>query len=172
MDQPGIKNIQFNNEEIKIEELQNQSVELPKHTIQPQELRIGNLLYFKRFPNVPESFEVIKVTSISKNGFISFVNSDGEKENYFIDCFEPIKITEEILFRFGYEIQKEYNGVSFKRDNFNLWKGNGWDFFLLSISSMNMEGINEFEIEVKFAHQLQNLYFALKGEELQFKQTT
>lgn len=62
--------------------------------------------------------------------------------------FSPLPITEECLKKFGFDS---------KLAQFNV-KGR----FILDGYGMN-------EIEIKYVHQLQNLYFALTGEELKTK---
>lgn len=70
------------------------------------------------------------------------------------EIFEPIPLTEEILLKCGFEKKVNYvkgmtiqDGIAFFDDN-----EFGHD--------------KEDEIECKYLHQLQNLYFALTGQEL------
>lgn len=71
----------------------------------------------------------------------------------------PIKLTEEWLLRFGFKkaIESEYTMDSFQRNNILLWNKN-LDFSVLIFTPTRTE--------IKYVHQLQNLYFALTGEEL------
>lgn len=135
--------------------------------IQPQEIRIGNYLYYKVFPHAPESYKIIEVTSITKNGFISFINDDGKEETYYLDNFEKIAIIEEILLKFGFEIEKTnthiiaYNDYGYQHElEINKeYKHKSW----------RIEQYKGGYRHLYFCHQLQNLYFALTGEELTFK---
>jgi hypothetical protein len=82
--------------------------------------------------------------------------------------FEPIHLTEEWLLKFGFEkkdveigygindimVEYELDGYSFTQDNTGKW-------YLLHYN-WNTE-------HFKYVHQLQNLYFALTGEELTIK---
>jgi hypothetical protein len=69
---------------------------------------------------------------------------------------KPIPLTEEILLK----------NLGFKKSSWG-WIKNGVNIqkgFTLAFSS------NKDSIEIKYLHQLQNLYFALTGQELEFKQ--
>lgn len=108
--------------------------------IKPSELRIGNYVY-----DLDENHnQVVKRT----------YHID---ENY-IKIEKPIPLTEEWLLRFGFE--KDSNGYFYHKsfhigiakqhdDIFHLYKGHGC-----------------VDIKIINVHQLQNLYFALTGEEL------
>ena len=69
---------------------------------------------------------------------------------------KPIPLTEEWLLKFGFEITKASvtHNHTFSIDNFkvnNLLRGGQFWYR---------------EVELKYVHQLQNLYYALTGEEL------
>ena len=126
------------------------------------DLRIGNLVY-----NVLK--EVITVDSIRDAG----VNG------YSIETIKLIPLTEERLLKFGFE-GHDYtcpeNGTLFKNDTFTLVID---DFSKIVIQSDFSFGIAELhgEEDVAFSndildsvHRLQNLYFALTGEELKLKE--
>ena len=75
---------------------------------------------------------------------------------------EPIPLTEEWLLRFGFE----------KNDNnqFILMEGSVDILFNKDLNGWTCDGIN-FSINMtEHVHQLQNLYFALTGEELKLKE--
>ena len=109
------------------------------------ELRIGNL--------------------ILKNGKLHYTSHLTIRDIYGLsvddtDTFEPIQITEEWLVKFGFEYDKRLNHyyhpyISLKID-----------------ITDNMVCISDsWEWEKSYyVHQLQNLYFALKGEELTINQ--
>jgi hypothetical protein len=68
-----------------------------------------------------------------------------------------ITLTEEWLLKFGFEKDvTEYNTCWFLNHVY-IWFVDG-------------EYINELDLPIKYVHQLQNLYFALKGEELTLKE--
>ena len=78
-----------------------------------------------------------------------------------IDAIKPIPLTEEWLVRFGFE---KYN-----LNNFTLSWGGVLFYYRISDRSFR-KGYRVMEkicfTEVKHVHQLQNLYFAITGEEL------
>ena len=83
------------------------------------------------------------------------------------DCFNPIPLTEEWLLKFGFEDRQ--------RGFFSIKAGS--TFFRLTPPQFMGEWQTEYcwvyddfkFTEIKYVHQLQNLYFALTGEELVFK---
>lgn len=102
----------------------------------------------------------------------NFVSKDGEiYEADFItirmtENYEPIPITEEWLLKFGFDKVLPRNDKMYYRLN---------DYFVIEDSRVFLLGDDAFEIlklrqEIKYVHQLQNLYFALTGEELTIKE--
>jgi hypothetical protein len=124
------------------------------------ELRIGNL--------VERNGKIYEVSSIHADDTIRLFNKDKIAS---IGCFSlkevnPIPITEEWLFKLG-----------FKKDTKYDWelKVNGVLFYGMCDDSQPVNtGITILNlpnsiINIKHVHQLQNLYFALTGEELIIK---
>ncbi len=111
-----------------------------------QELRIGNLVLRKAF--LPENNNYHEIT-VTHNDIEACVRS-------FAD-FEPIPLTEKWLLKFGFE----HREFSFDRGSFFLSKRTGKNEYLYQAHT------NRFQ--VKYVHQLQNLYFALTGCELEIK---
>lgn len=116
------------------------------------ELRIGNLVYCHY---------------LSCNGFVSEVNNDSVKLIYPnkhifsmnpISQLEPIQLTEDWLLKFGFSFLKKKDGTQgvYSNGKMNLVVSNGG----------NIYRINKL---LPHVHQLQNLYFALTGEELTIK---
>lgn len=109
--------------------------------IKPQELRIGN--------------------KVLRNGIIVSVDNqtfwDVEK---YPDQYKPIELTEEWLLKFGFTRQPwglVIGSLLFKDKNHEC-------------KELTLEIGNGFRTTVKYVHQLQNLYFALTGEELTIKE--
>ena len=79
------------------------------------------------------------------------------KESYYqllqvnLNCSRPIPLTEEWLLKFGYDLTTENH---YALSGHLIWKCN--DLFMCDKNG----------IVLKYVHQLQNLYFALTGEEL------
>lgn len=113
------------------------------------ELRIGNLIVN------PHTKEICTVQAIKpkykqrKNQstgeyfyFLDVIEYEGM--NVTLDLFAPIPLTEEWLLKFGFK----------KSIHIDQWKKRGFGFIDVS------------NPQCAFVHQLQNLYFALTGEEL------
>ena len=107
-----------------------------------QELRIGNL--------------------ISKKGRIEKIHSVSRQDARDYSKIEPIHLTEELLLKFGFDEKQAHDGIfGFEKDNFwyinehQIRFNHGWIIL---------------DIKLKYVHQLQNLYFALTGEELTIKE--
>jgi len=112
------------------------------------ELRIGNLLgsYNKG--------EEDRVLTINAQNIL--VEAKANNQGY--TRYRPIPLTEEWLLRFGFE--KNNN------NQFILIKGSVDILFNKDLNGWTCDGIN-FSINMtEHVHQLQNLYFALTGEEL------
>lgn len=102
------------------------------------ELRIGNLVQ-----------DTLGVVEIGLNAQVKFA-----------DVYKPIPLTEEWLYRFGFESTKEGIFKLFK-DNKTICTVQEWDFGNFEYSQLTVHGIY-----IYYVHQLQNLYFALTNQEL------
>lgn len=110
--------------------------------MEAKELRIGNL--------------------VNRDGKNIVINSGYEIDNY-EGQYKPIPLTEEWLLKFGFEIKLKLSGHNgFYLNGFYIIKSN-YVFELL------IEGSSVILSKIKFVHQLQNLYFALTGQELTIK---
>lgn len=120
------------------------------------ELRIGNYVLFNGSIN--------KIASIHADNTIRLINEkDKEHGCYNIFLVEPIPLTEEWLLKFGFSFAFKDTKGCFLDDTEKYMiheDVNEWDIFIL--------GHNEdsYICSVKYVHQLQNLFFALIGEEL------
>lgn len=118
------------------------------------EFRIGNLVLM-------DGKEVGGISEIRSNHskilYKGEVNGDISPRLSLIEFIrlEPIPLTEEWLVRFGF---RKINTTWFKLGN-----------FAVNISLDVEWGGNWMGVRLKYVHQLQNLYFALTGEELTIK---
>lgn len=81
-------------------------------------------------------------------------------EDGFTDLYQPIPLTPEWLDRFGFNeiTSPSHYARRFRKNRVDIyWMPNGSFFFRY----------NQKEIKIEYVHQLQNLYFALTGEELE-----
>lgn len=108
------------------------------------EIRIGNLIVESL------SFGSDKVIKVDSNIF-----------NRRIDEFIPIPLTEEWLLKFGFKKNLNSNDIIYY-----ILAG---ECLLEYNLTHNFADIDLF-IDIKYVHQLQNLYFALTNEELTYEQ--
>ena len=132
--------------------------------MEKNELRIGNIL------KSGKSYYRVYALSYPMILAIQNVRYDVESEQGIFSSdstiLEPITLTEEILLKCGFEYEDLADESPFeiyKKDAIEMWEFNG-EYWLCDMLDQN--GIDH---EFKYLHQLQNLYFALTGQELQFK---
>lgn len=124
--------------------------------LKASDLRIGNLVYSK------ETNRFQKITGLTDvNPFIDAINFDYTNYNE----IEPIIINEEWLLKFGFDKSIE-NFDYFERVKYFKYELKvGFGHITFRISEYNIiKGSTH--PNIKYVHQLQNLYFALTGSEL------
>lgn len=129
------------------------------------ELRIGNLITY-----LEEIYVIngIKYEELNPNKWrISFITIDGKLGNAKgVDWIGPIPLAPEWLERLGFEYKDGASDYGHYRHNLVYIYEHDSDPGLFHFSRGHMEGA---KVEVKHVHQLQNLFFALTGEELNAK---
>jgi hypothetical protein len=129
-----------------------------------QELRIGNWVEWE-----DESKEQIRISSISYSGTpvnTYFIGYDNNKKEAALWEFCPIPLTEEWLERLGFRKVPVYKG-----NLSHLQWNKDYNGFFVGLQ-IHEGGLYYGRMEIKYVHQLQNLYFALTGEELEIKEKT
>ncbi len=134
-----------------------------------KELRIGNLVKINNSLLIETENEIYKIIGFNERTDWEFPDSDGvislqhiesiRTYSQFSQFIEPIPLTEEWLLKFGFEYDsiiwgKELLMLSPNETFFNIW-----------VETLTY---GRLEIEMRYVHQLQNLYFALTGEELNY----
>ena len=125
-----------------------------------QDLRVGNII---------ENGTVIAV----HRKYVCVENGDGAMYTAIGDDVLPVALSDEWLKRCGFKIIKE-NGFSCE-DYYKSDVGFSYKDFLISKSGdafflwieIDDYSYSYPSCEIKYLHQLQNLYFAMEGEELQ-----
>lgn len=108
--------------------------------IKPEELRIGNWVMGDNGP-----------VQIEPNSFQNIFNGSYDQD--------PIPLTEEWLAKFGFEYREMNLGYVKEATEGNIYISKKFTF--------EFDGFNiGMQREIQYVHQLQNLYFALTGEEL------
>lgn len=90
-------------------------------------------------------------------------NIECDYHDYDFEEINPIPLTEDWLLRFGFEKKETNFGYSKETEEGNIFINNYFVF--------NFDGFNiAMSTELKSVHQLQNLFFALTGEELKLSE--
>jgi hypothetical protein len=128
-----------------------------KKELQSKDLRIGNLVK-----------SVITNQDYKMDTWGLRVIEDGNYQNSYnteTRVFNPITITEEWLLKFGF--LKDFSGI------YRFWKFECYDYLKdEDCIRIYFGGDEDNPIEITYIHELQNLYFALTGEELELKNET
>lgn len=126
--------------------------------MEARELRIGNLLRF-----IPL---VGKVYSIDKNGESPLIvlYSNNKFISREITEFEPIPLTEEWLVKFGFDKWNDWGGMY--SIDINEAKKAQIEYRIENNKCYLSIEDEQISKQINYVHQLQNLYFALTGEEL------
>jgi hypothetical protein len=120
------------------------------------ELRIGNLIEYVVYDYLTPQEEWVE-------NYVDIDDLNWLNKNPDDDCYRPIKLTEDILVMLGFEHNRvgifgnnyTFDGVSIQLDKFGV-------FMFVTYARCRMQ----------YTHQLQNLYFALTGEELELQLKT
>lgn len=133
------------------------------------ELRIGNWI------NIPkvyicgivndESVTAI-IESVHKHG-VRYKTLTGQYGEYNYEYLRPICIAEEILLKADFELKYDFDGSGYVNEKsghsvFKLYED--WNYGV-SFLSGPFNGITK----VPYLHKLQNIYYALTGQELEIK---
>ena len=119
------------------------------------ELRIGNLLIFSNM------IQPDRIIAVDRRFFSSASIEEGSGDFEITPYYQPIELTPEILEKAGFVTIGRYAiGVGgynvFAKGRIELLQPNEGDPYILAF----------YEAKITHLHQLQNLYFALTGQEL------
>lgn len=125
------------------------------------ELRIGNLIEYLVYPDHSQEEEWVENYVDIQD--LQWLNEHPDDKHY-----RPMKLTEELLKRFGFEQFIDFGRKSGLFDKKPLC---GFSYSFNTNQVMIMKAGNNYWIPaVLYVHQLQNLYFTITGEELQLKE--
>ena len=123
------------------------------------DLRIGNYLNSKQGHVI--------VTEIRTNNIVKI--QDNTSSFDVATCLQPIEITKKWLLKLGFEYNNNYdNYVIRARDYYNSVGWNDEDCEWYYNNDRSDAGCY-YITDIKYVHELQNLYFALTQEELQYE---
>lgn len=136
--------------------------------MEAKDLRIGNkvLACYDVYNELFEEVTVgcIDTIGVTEHGYtISF--EDGGREHY--EDINPIPLTEEWLVKFG--VEELLNQDVYRVNYVNYHKGTNCFSYCLGYYHDDQGYVDNIFKDVNHVHQLQNLYFALTGEELTIK---
>jgi len=134
--------------------------------MEAQELRIGNLVYAKTISHHKDA--ICSITGLTHKGiYVKY-----GRGNIIPIKINPIPLTEEWLLRFGLTLG--YSRCGYYIPN--------WMFDFTAFTGIGLNGnkkwfnvyfingeIKQAFYSIYYVHQLQNLHFALTGEELEYK---
>lgn len=144
--------------------------------INPKELRIGNIVW------QGELYKESIVTSYELNQFSDYNRGVTNLSEYYKE-WKPIPLTEEWLVNFGFENKGVFvnkliisgsssgdmdGAILFQSKSANVYFINRVFHYEISRSDDDY-GDHYYTKKIEYVHQLQNLYFALTGEELTIK---
>lgn len=119
-------------------------------------VRIGNSLLLYG--------EAVKVTEIGFKGDDYYLRIEGSKNGYYIDQFEPIRLSEDLLLNNGFKKRGQFWLDLYLDEITKLtlsWHPDGRIDFRMSMNK------SSFDIShIKYLHQLQNLCYCLVGYDL------
>ena len=127
------------------------------------ELRIGNyildrgnkILTIDRFIGNKIECDIKGMPDKSENGIPIYYHPFTEEINY----LKAIPLTEEWLLKFGFK----WKNFAFRDGTFTVRFQKEFYVYL------SFDGVRPSQVKLEYCHQLQNLYFALTGEELTIK---
>lgn len=130
--------------------------------IKANELRIGNMLSHPQHEGA-----VISINAKKPEETIIYIRGDYMTSNGDESLFNGILLTEEWLLKFGFNIEN---------DCWEFIHDDETGFVMLAIDKDSMrlttnDGYHTIGIRLTHVHQLQNLYFALTGNELTIKES-
>jgi len=126
--------------------------------ISEKDFRVGNFFYGNYEIEEDEKIHSVICKILGYHPYNSFFwveNKEGIEE---FCSFQKIPITEEWLFKLGFFKYNNAYVLEKPTENIMNFKFSIWNDFTYNSS--------EFPIELKYVHQLQNLYFALTQREL------
>jgi len=141
------------------------------------ELRIGNLVlvdnpeYHPKLKDVYLRITGIYQATIEYSIQLEHINQNPNKyyDTYsqFMRFIKPIALTEEWLLKFGFKKVNDWYEINYSDFNITIFFDDYGLIKDLQLSNTNISGAYPNVLNFQYVHQLQNLYFALAGNELE-----
>lgn len=123
------------------------------------ELKYNNYVYECYWCNEIGEFKkhIIQIRDVLESHVVDFFDNA-----YNYDDIKPIRLTEEILLKCGFEYEtKDWLYLKYIKFNFNTDRSVNMSIVYVNINNRDMG------LEIEYLHELQNLYFALTQKELE-----
>jgi len=105
----------------------------------------------------------LRLGNYAKDSVLGIIEIDSTDKIYHAENLEPIPLTEEWLVKFSFDPDKDdYLGTSIVWEEDICIYDHGDNIY-------SLYRYNDQHVYIKYIHQLQNLYFALTGQELEIK---
>lgn len=129
----------------------------------PSELRIGNYVLYR------DKETILEVSNLGSNGFETINREGFIYGSDDIEEYNPVLLTEEILFSFGFEKNtRSYDNYVIPGKNFSILFDDDDKQWWINDDESDASCYNV--CAVKYVHELQNAFNVLKKEELTLKQ--
>lgn len=132
--------------------------------LKAKDLRIGNLIYI--CGNTLDTYQTYYPRVVSVDIIREISEENEERPDAMLSAFNPIPLTEDWLVKFGFEKSKAR--IIGNRYTFGI-NPRTEDYIIIinQVDTTKQEFFyqNSF-FDIKYVHQLQNLYYALTGTEL------
>jgi hypothetical protein len=123
-----------------------------------EELRLGNLVSNM---NPRHNDSILTIESIGDNHEVNVFY-----RKYLLSELEPIPLTQEWLLKFGFTAKSIQHNFRIESDiDFQISSGQR----VIQTNERSSFYLEGYGTKINYVHQLQNLYFALTGEELTLK---
>jgi len=128
--------------------------------IRSEELRIGNLLRMRG-----DKRQIVRITAIHGNDEIDAISLDGEGMALSTGSVEPIQLTDGLLSKIAKIDGKSMGGKGIKDERLQI----RFNDVMFVFHVVQKENANAKYIHCTCLHELQNLYFAILGRELEME---
>jgi len=130
-----------------------------------EELRIGNFVKSGTMhTGIGAKKGYYVISAIGET--VAWLNESNVGEYY--KNIQSIPLTEQWMKKFGFKKRNEFCGCGIN-DNIEVWKLDGYGFIKDISDKWFLEGYDWNTKHFRYVHELQNLFFALSGEELKIK---
>jgi hypothetical protein len=126
-------------------------------TLDSHEIRLGN------------TYKVEMGDGTYKSDLINLEDLSNLLDDEIDDFYQAMEISEECLLKLGFEYKEHYNNYVIKAKGYYNSVGYNYEDGDWYYNNDSSNAGSYYITSIKYVHQLENLYFALTGEELTYK---